>query len=168
MCDSKGRIIEVLRDDLNLCLGIEKGTPLTSLVASSSTADAERFLNTLRNKEAVFGWRLNVVFADKATPLHFAGGVTDDYMLVIASLSEPGIARLEAELLSPHASEGGSADLATRVAELGASARGLHDAIDALRRPLSEREREATTDIADRAARLRDGLEDLARAIESV
>ncbi len=167
LCDGRGRILEVLRDDLNLSLGIDKGTPLASLVASSSSEDAARFLATLREQDATFGWRLDVVFADKATPLHFAGGMTDDYMVIIASLTEPGIARLEAELLSQDGRNGRApTDLATLVAELGATARALHDELEAHAAKLGEADRGDTEPLTAKAARLRDGLEGLAQAID--
>ena len=36
LCDGKGKIVEVIRDDLNLCLGVAKGTPFSSVVDARS------------------------------------------------------------------------------------------------------------------------------------
>jgi len=99
LCDGKGKIVEVIRDDLNLCLGVTKGTPFSSVVDARSVAQAEALVAELLTSEAVFDWHMDVLFADKVTPLHFAGGVTDDHLLIMASVNQRDMAALERQLL---------------------------------------------------------------------
>ena len=108
MCDLKGRIVEVVRDDLNLCFGVGKGAPLAKLVDRGSDQTMAQFLDAVLAHEVVFGRQMNVVFADRLTPLHFAGAVIDDYLMVMATLSAPEMARFNEAILSPgDAAEGG-------------------------------------------------------------
>jgi len=86
LCDGRGRIVEVLRDDLNVSLGVGPGEPLSTIIAPSDAEVLAQFFDELRAADAVFGFTMHIIFADKLTPFHVAGAASDDYFTVMASL----------------------------------------------------------------------------------
>ena len=98
-CDAAGMITEIISDDLGLGARITIGQSFASFV--SGTADrAEDFLAALRTRKAAFNWELDVTEADgHTTPLHFAGSVIEDNLLIVGARSRAGVAHIHQELL---------------------------------------------------------------------
>ena len=147
LCDGKGKIVEVIRDDLNLCLGVTRGTPFTSVVDTRSADRAEALIAELLTSEAVFDWHMDVLFADKVTPLHFAGGVTDDHLLIMASVNRQDMAALERQLLSdpkpaPKARSEASVDETAERDDLQPELTSLRAEVSRLERELAARNSE--------------------------
>lgn len=99
LCDIDGRIRRVIRDDLAL-FRVDGGVASVLEVVDVASADkARRFLAEIRTHGAAFFWELNVPMGGQLTPLHFAGSLTPEGVLIIGARSRNGIAQLYQELI---------------------------------------------------------------------
>ena len=99
LCDERGRLLRVVRDELGLGERETHGSSFTSLIDESSLDKSLRFLEHLRTRRAAFNWELNALIGGQIVPLHFAGAMTDaDDCLIIGASSLSGIAGFFEEL----------------------------------------------------------------------
>jgi len=98
-CDAAGIITEIISDDPELGACITIGQSFASFVGGAADR-AEEFLAALRARKAAFNWELDVTGADgRTTPLHFAGSVIEDNLLIVGARSRAGVAHIHQELL---------------------------------------------------------------------
>ncbi len=98
VCDEDGLILEVIRGDVGI--GEEMvGRPFTLLVDRGSMAKALTFIDELRREGALSGWEMNVDTGGETAPLHFAGGLVGDRMVIVAAGNGQEIVRLYEELM---------------------------------------------------------------------
>ncbi|NPV87211.1 MAG: PAS domain S-box protein [Anaerolineae bacterium] len=88
LCDADSRLIKVLRDDLKIGSTFAQGQPFSSIIDPQNRAEAENFLNDIRQHNASFGYTLLVHTADYRNKLLFVGGLVTDTILIIASPSD--------------------------------------------------------------------------------
>jgi signal transduction histidine kinase len=100
LCDVAGAIRQVIRDDLGIADQFVEGRPLPLAVDRASLAKALSFMVALRDEGTAFDWELNVPSADQVTTLHFAGGVDEHNLLIVAAKSSDGLLGLCDELLA--------------------------------------------------------------------
>ena len=98
VCDEDGLVLEVIRDDVGIAEEMV-GRPFTLLVDRGSMAKALTFVDELRREGALSGWEMNVEMGEETVPLHFAGGVIDGRMVIVAARNGQEIARLYEELM---------------------------------------------------------------------
>jgi len=83
LCDEEGVVVTVLRDALDLGEALTPGVLFTRLVDRASLSKALSFLVTLKAQGAAFNWELNLPRDGQMVTLHFAGGRSDDGLLLI-------------------------------------------------------------------------------------
>lgn len=88
VCTPLGDIAEVLHDELKLIHG-NSARSLLELVAPGSLISAQDFMHAARHRRAAFDWPLTVI--GHAMPLHFAGFVENNQLLVVASSSRASL-----------------------------------------------------------------------------
>lgn len=84
-CDDAGRVVEIIRDDLELCQKVKIGDLITRIFDTSSIVKALNFLLEIRTKKAAFDWELNVKKEESILLMHFAGGLTNDFTIIVAA-----------------------------------------------------------------------------------
>jgi signal transduction histidine kinase len=91
--------LEVLHDDLGFVeqavseenTPITTGWPWTTLVDRDSFQKALNFTIEVKKKGLAFDWEMNVPGEGGLVPLHFAGALTGDTMLIVADQSSEGL-----------------------------------------------------------------------------
>ena len=82
-----GNVLQVISDGLEIGERFQLGHPFALAVDRASLAKALSFAVDLKAKGATFNWEINVPVGDVVVPLHFAGLVTGDQLLIVASRS---------------------------------------------------------------------------------
>ena len=80
LCDSQGRILRVIRDQLGLEDAFVPDRFFPALVDRESTAKSLSFLEEIRTHGAAFNWTLNCAIADQIVSIYFAGGAFVGYL----------------------------------------------------------------------------------------
>lgn len=96
-CDLHGRIVQVARDDLGTAAQAAVGRPLALAVDRASSSTALSFIVALQARGVVFGWVLEVPADGQPVPLHFAGAVAEDSLLIIAARTVSALRQLSVE-----------------------------------------------------------------------
>ena len=99
-CTRDGAVSQVLRDDLGVA---KPGALLADLVDSGSAQKARTFLASLRARESVAGWEMNVPDGDDARPLSFAGAAAGDALLILAAPTGGAVVALFDDVASSNA-----------------------------------------------------------------
>ncbi len=99
LCDLQGLILRVLRDDQGL-VKPAPGQLFFSLVESASRTKAMNFLVEIKSQGAVLDWEMNLPTVNGIIPLHFAGGLAADSLLITASTSGLVAEQLYSDLLN--------------------------------------------------------------------
>ncbi len=99
ICNLEGRILRVLRNDLNLENAVE-GRLFVALIESPSRVKALNFLTAIKSQGAAFDWEMNVFANGEILALHFAGGIMDDALLITASFNGRLAQKLYGDMLS--------------------------------------------------------------------
>jgi signal transduction histidine kinase len=99
ICDAQGRVLRVIRDELDLNERIAPGRLLPGVVDKVSTTKALAFLDEIRTHGAAFNWTLNCPIDGELVPLHFAGCAGDEGLAVVAARSRSDIIKLYDELM---------------------------------------------------------------------
>ncbi len=98
-CNFQGEILDCLYDSLGLYGGDDAPRSFTQLVDRGNLKKALSFLVELREKGAIFGWELNVPTDDASAPLHFAGVVSDETLLIVGAETNEALQTLYEELM---------------------------------------------------------------------
>ncbi|MDZ7683913.1 MAG: hypothetical protein U5O39_01680 [Gammaproteobacteria bacterium] len=72
LCDERGRLVEVIRDDIGL---LESQHDLIDTIDPENREKFERFVSTTLMRQAAFDWSINVATSSGIRPLHFGAGV---------------------------------------------------------------------------------------------
>jgi PAS domain S-box-containing protein len=94
LCDLKGKVTKLLRDDTGLFSSIDEGDSVLTMVDQASSEKAERFLAHVNASGAAFDWELNVSQSGFIRKLHFAGGKMGEGVLVVGSTSRTDLSQL--------------------------------------------------------------------------
>ncbi len=103
ICDRRGAVTRVIRDDLGVTGAGTVGGGFAAIVGLASAEEAVRFIDTLVARGAVFDWQLNAAVGGRAVPLDLIGAATADCLLIIGATSREaaqgdGLARLNHDL----------------------------------------------------------------------
>ncbi len=99
LCDPAGKVVRVLRDDLDLAARVPPGSPLAELADPEVREKVGRFLAELQERQAVYDWEITVSVAGALVPLHFAGARIVEGLLVVAACSRHGMAQMNDGLM---------------------------------------------------------------------
>lgn len=98
LCNSDGIILKILRDDLKIASHVQAGQPLVTLVDGNGLQKILDFLIEVQTYGAAFDWELNFKFKVEPTSaeeanyrninLYFAGGLAENYILVVGAPSQ--------------------------------------------------------------------------------
>lgn len=97
VCDSKGEIREIIRDELGCGKQITPGQSFIDFVDAGSKERAHQFLYAVQNNKAVFDCELNVLIRKQIITLHFAGSAIDGKLFIIGAKSLPAGVRFSEE-----------------------------------------------------------------------
>ncbi len=86
-CDTRGCIVGVVRDDLGISRNIDVGMSFVDIFDLASIDKAAAFIHQIQTREAAFDWEINTPFQGGLAPLHFAGSLVQDRLLIVASRS---------------------------------------------------------------------------------
>lgn len=98
-CDRAGCIREVLRDDFGTLGQDATGQPVAQFVAASSMTRYFNMLAELQSESVIYGWEIEFNNAEAAHPLHLAGALVEDEILLIASEELRDVNRLNDDLI---------------------------------------------------------------------
>ena len=74
-------------------------TRLQELVDERSIHKIENFLIELKDQDSSFGWEINLFYEGRLQPIHFAGGVAEGRLLILAAKSRSEVFHLYNELI---------------------------------------------------------------------
>lgn len=94
LCDTRGVIQVIIRDDLGISRRAGPGRPVTALVDSASVEKVQRFLDVLREEKAAFDWELNIAVEGRIEALYFTGSAIDNQYLIVGAISHSETAQL--------------------------------------------------------------------------
>jgi signal transduction histidine kinase len=88
LCDSEGRILEIVDDQLGLTVRFPTGRIFSSCLASGSLAKSLDFLQEIRERHAAFEWELQVDTENgQVLTLCFDGCIVDGRLLILGAAS---------------------------------------------------------------------------------
>ncbi len=147
MCDHAGRVVRVLRDDLDLAARVPPGTHLRDLVDPAAREKAGHFLDELQTRQAAYDWEITVSVHGRLLPLHFAGGRTQTGFIVAAALSQRDLPHCNEELMRINNEQANALRVTAKnlaLAEHPAPSHGdaLYDELSALNNEMANLQRE--------------------------
>ncbi|GAB4302952.1 MAG: hypothetical protein Fur0034_18290 [Desulfuromonadia bacterium] len=98
VCDSVDRIEDVLQNDFSPSLTLARGDLLIGMFDRENRNKAIDFIDAAWTGRATIDWEL-VIDANGPIPLHFAGGVIDDRLLVIGAETRESAIQVIQEML---------------------------------------------------------------------
>jgi len=93
LCDRDGTVRQILRDDFDLASLVPVGAGVTDLADAGVREKAQRFLAALQSPHAVVDWEITVPVQGVLVPLHWAGVVTADGLVILVARTRSGLAR---------------------------------------------------------------------------
>ena len=96
LCDDRGRVKEILHDDLAVSESIPPGSSFVQLADPASLDKAEAFLLALQNHQVAFDWKIDMRVRDQRTPSYFAGCLAYGDILILAHPIRPNVVDNEA------------------------------------------------------------------------
>jgi signal transduction histidine kinase len=87
LCDIRGRIKQLLHDELGLGARIEPGQLIVTLFDPDSMEKCVHFLTALRDESLTVDWPLSVTIEQKPTLLHFSGAKHGEDIFVVGTKS---------------------------------------------------------------------------------
>lgn len=99
LCDSRGTVVEVLRDAFGDEPRISPGQVWTAMVDRGSLKKALTFMLEVQEEGAAFDWEMNVPHHDTIVTLHFVGVAFGDSLLVVGAESSNGVLELYEEMM---------------------------------------------------------------------
>jgi two-component system, OmpR family, sensor kinase len=94
LCDLRGIVTSVVRDDIGVCARLAPGASIVELAEGANAERLGQFLISLQSKRAVFNWEIPVARPAGAVSLCFSGGPAQDGFLVLATRSHGDDARV--------------------------------------------------------------------------
>jgi len=99
-CDTNGKILQFIYDELNLSQKVPIGQMFTALIDQANMDKAFNFLIALKNDAASFNWPLNVSLEnDRIMLLHFAGSMSENQMFIVGAHTPPDAESMLNELM---------------------------------------------------------------------
>ena len=103
MCNTEGRILEIVGDQLGLSGCFPPGRMFSSCLASGSLAKSLSFLQEIRARQATFEWELQVAAENGLVhTLCFDGCIVDDRLLILGAASSEELLRFLDDLMRIH------------------------------------------------------------------
>lgn len=102
ICQLDGKILEIIQDDFQLSSSLGVDLSLQNLVDERSVIKLNKFLAELADNKAAFGWEMNIPYDGKLMTLHFAGGVAEGKLLILAARSRSEVYQLYNSLIQTH------------------------------------------------------------------
>jgi diguanylate cyclase (GGDEF)-like protein len=142
-CDLQGKILQVLWNDLNLAKAVP-GQLFFGLVDSASRAKAMNFLTEIKTQGALLDWEMSVPTVKGIMPLHFAGGLAGESLLITAAMNGALAARLYEDMFRINNEQTNMlrAALKDKVAPPGTPSDSMYDEISRLNNELVSMQRE--------------------------
>jgi signal transduction histidine kinase len=84
-CSGSGRVLEVIRDDLNVVPETDAAVLLPALCTGDGSIRCFQMLDEVRTEDAIFGWLIELSAPSGPTTLHFAGVHANDETLFVAT-----------------------------------------------------------------------------------
>lgn len=92
LCDTQGRIIQVIRDDLQIAVELAPEMPLAMLFAPTEHAKVTAFLAEVHTHTATFDWALTLRPGPYTGPLYGGGGRVEGQMLIVGAWARSEVA----------------------------------------------------------------------------
>jgi signal transduction histidine kinase len=99
LCDSRGKIISLLCDELNLSDNLKVGQLFTAAFDAENIEKAGNFLLELKNKGVTFDWPLSIYSHGKLLLLHFTGGLNGENLFIIGNTAPTSVNQFFDELM---------------------------------------------------------------------
>ncbi len=100
LCEAQGRIVQIVRDDLQVAANLPPGAHLEMLFADAENVKVAAFLTEINTHAATFDWVLTLRHGPYAGPLYVAGGKVEGRLLIVGALSRSeAAARFYEELM---------------------------------------------------------------------
>ena len=99
LCDSNGRLIKFLRDDMGLSARLKPGQPFTLAFETESIGKAFKFLSEIKKSGSAFDWELCVMKDKACEVLHFAGYAMLDSVFVVGSKTRADVIQFCEDLM---------------------------------------------------------------------
>lgn len=99
LCDSNGRLIRFLRDDMGLSMRLKQGQPFTLAFETESISKAFKFLSEIKKCGNAFDWELCVMKDNVCEVLHFAGYAMQDNIFIVGSKTRSDVIQFCEELM---------------------------------------------------------------------
>ncbi len=87
LCDVRGMILHVLRNDLNLAHAVP-GRLFLRLADGASRIKAMDFLVGIKEAGAILNWEWNVALENGPATLHFSGGQVGEQLLIVGATND--------------------------------------------------------------------------------
>ncbi len=147
LCDARGLVVRLLRDDINLAPRVPVGSPLVDLVDPAVRRKVSLFLGELLLQQATYDWEITVPVDGIPVLLHFAGARVDDGFLVVVARSRNGLTHINEELMlinneQTNALRSALKELSLRQRQNPAEATGLYDDLSRVNNELANLQRE--------------------------
>ena len=91
LCDVHGIVLDIMLDDTGISSLVKPGQPLALIFDPVSVEKALEFLHAVKHNRAAFDWELNVTLPQTITTMFFAGGLHENNLLIVGSLSRNGV-----------------------------------------------------------------------------
>lgn len=85
LCDSDGRIVSIIRDDLDISSTLDAGSGVYSIFDEMNTGKFREFLKEVKINKALFNWEINLKIGDRTELFYFNGGLFEESILVVGS-----------------------------------------------------------------------------------
>ena len=100
LCDSKGGILEIVRDDLGLAGPAAPGRLFSALMDPGSFQKSLHFIRTVETERAAFDWQMDVVTRAGPQSLFFCGTLSEaDRMIVLGATTLSGVVEFQNEVM---------------------------------------------------------------------
>ncbi|WP_353572952.1 ATP-binding protein [Candidatus Albibeggiatoa sp. nov. BB20] len=99
LCDSRGKILSLLCDELNLSSRLTVGQLFTAAFDSENIEKAGNFLLELKTKGVTFDWPLSIYANGKLLLLHFTGGLNGENLFIIGNTAPTNVNQFFDELM---------------------------------------------------------------------
>ncbi len=147
VCDARGIIVRLMRDDINLASRVPVGSPLADLVDPAVRSKAALFLNELRLRQAAYDWEITVPCESGLLPLHFAGACVEEGFLVVVARTRQGLTRINDEMMlinneQANALRAALKDLSLRERQNPTQDLGIYDNLSRVNNELANLQRE--------------------------